>query len=170
VTTQVRTETAFDGSHWEATCPDGWTFRREMSLKGWPYVFETHPSVRLVINWGRDPRVNFGEGLTRAGIQSESVRLAYVETLMQARLREFNSLPKMLWRMFRPLRSFDREVTRRDAGEFAGFTHPKADGWAGFFSSEPWMFYVVLTAHPTLLERATQEALGIISSLRIKRA
>jgi hypothetical protein len=37
----VRTEPFFDGRYWTAECPEGWTFRKDTSVRGYPYVFET---------------------------------------------------------------------------------------------------------------------------------
>ena len=162
----VRTEPFFDGRYWTAECPEGWTFRKDTSVSGYPYVFETE-HCRLQLGTSSRTSINFGGGVTRPGITSEGVRKAYVMTLHE--VHHFGggdvSIGGWIWSMVRPMTASDHKVTRHDGGSLVGFTYQRENGWAGTFSDEPWIIYAsfICRASP---DSFSPVALGILASIR----
>jgi hypothetical protein len=167
---KVQTHRFFDGWCWEATCPVGWDFRQDKSVRGYPYVFETAPAFRLQLGTGRDSRVNFGEGLTRPGISSEAVRIAYVLTLQDARMR--NSSGGWAGFLFGPsLSKFDSLVESHDFGAISGFTSRGTGNlvWSGHFSAEPYAIYASFSGTGERVPQMSMEALSIVGSIRFRK-
>jgi hypothetical protein len=166
----VHTEPFFDGTRWEASCPAGWTFRHDKTVRGYPYVFESEPGCRLEVFAGRDPWINYGADISRPDITSEPLRIAYVMTLQQARMDAGDSLGAYVLGSLRGLRSFESRLRRHDFEGIAGFTSEKGGrGWAGHFTATPWSLYVHFSAPADEVAAKGAEALGILGTIQFRR-
>lgn len=165
----VRTDPFFDGLHWEARCLEGWTFRQDKSVRGFPYVFEAPGGYRLQVGTGRDVKINYGDGISCPGIASEPVRVAYVMTLQQAQMEGANTWPRYLWATARGMKRYRSKVRAHGSPCLAGFTYLTNRGWAGYFSAEPWMLYVRFTAPAGDTSDKSGEALRMIESIHLGR-
>jgi hypothetical protein len=166
----VRTSPFFDGTWWEATCPEGWKFRQDKSVKGYPYVFETESGYRLQLGWGRDSRINFGTRISRPDIDSEPLRIAYVVTLKQAQLAAGHSIPGFLWATLRGIRYRASEVQRHSYAGISGFTYPTKSGWAGTFVAAPWYLDASFARAHSPAQDMDREAFRILESLRFLKS
>lgn len=164
--TIVQTERFFDGTHWEATCPEGWTFRQDKSVDGFPYVFESQ-GYRLQLGTCRALTPNYGDDITRPDIKSEALRIAYVTTLQQARMTD----PIPLAWLFCPLTRYDSALRRHDFAKLSGFTYKARPPvlWAGWFTAEPWSIYAALSGPRERSAQRSEEALAILGSIRFTK-
>ena len=162
----VRTETFFDGSHFEGSCPTGWTFRRDKSVRGYPHVFEADPGYRLQLGWSRDVRINCGNGITRADIPCEPLRVAYVMTLHQAHWHGAHTIRRFIWASMRGIRRSESKIRRHDFPGMSGFTYQTGAGWAGWFTRAPRYLYVLFSRAAGSNQAREDETFEILKSLR----
>jgi hypothetical protein len=148
----VRTEAFFDASYWEAPCPDGWTFRRDMSVRGFPHVFEAERGYRLQIGWSRDVKLDFVGAFDCPWPEPEPMRIAYALTRMLA--SQGDGTPS--------------EVARHELRNLSGFISPLKTGWAGWLVRNPWYLYVVFTTPEKAGGVREQEAMSILDGLKIR--
>lgn len=168
----VRTEPFFGGAYWQADCPDGWGFRRDKSIDKYPYAFESDRGARLEIYTSLGTgRLNFAEGVTRPDIKSEPLRIAYVETLQDAKWSGVKSFLEYVWRSFRSLHRLDAKVRRRDLGNVVGFSYDTSDGWRGHLTTDcGWSLRIAFAAPEAVRTASNLEAEAILSSLQCSPA
>jgi hypothetical protein len=167
MTTLVNCERWFDGTFWSATVPEQWRVRRDFTIRGFPYVFESPADSRMQVGTSKNVELS-GYDYKEApeDIRSDDHRKAYLITLVQAR-----NDPSWAWRDF-PKLMFSlarrRAIMKRQVGALVGFTY---DGqsenrktWAGHFSAQPWMLYVYFSAPSGMFEADSETALLILAS------
>lgn len=76
-----------DGSWWEATLPDGWHWRRDKNIKGWPYVC-TLQEAKLIIHQAFSGAELHGYdwSIVPASVQQPLEREMYMGAAMDFRL------------------------------------------------------------------------------------
>jgi hypothetical protein len=171
----VRTDPFFDGSYWEASPPEGWAFRQDKSVRGYPHVFESPSGCRIQIGTARALKINYGVGVTRPGITSEAQRIAYVSTREQAWLEQGRgSVPTWFFASLRRAIGMTPAIEMHTLSGLVGFTHPLKSrdpaGWAGWFAGEPWSLFVRFTCPAAILEEGTRDALAILDSIRFRES
>jgi len=167
MTASVNCERWFDGTFWSTTVPEQWRFRRDFTIRGFPYVFESPTGSRMQVGTSKNVELS-GYDYKEApeDLKSEEHRKAYLMTLVQAR-----NDPGWSWRDFpRVIFSLARRraITKREVGVLVGFTYngrrEDRTTWAGFFSAQPWLLYVHFSAPSGAFEADTEIALLILAS------
>lgn len=170
---EVRADKWFEGSYWTATLPDDWTFRKDTTVRGFPYVLESAPATRLQIGETRDVRLSENMKWTRKDIGSEEHRKAYALTLMEASGSRSRTVGGLVKEGARRTIGLLPEVAKHSLGPLVGFTYELEEGdrvgWAGYFSAEPWMLYAKLLAPADVIEAKSAQAFEVLRSVKFRR-
>ena len=167
MTPSVNCEPWFDGTFWSATFPEQWRFRRDLTIRGFPYVFESPGGSRMQVGTSKNVRLSgYDTEEVPEELTSEDHRAVYLMTLVQARNNPVSysrDFPRVTFSL-----APQRTITKREVGALVGFTYSgrieERTTWAGFFSTEPWVLYVHFSAHSGTFRADSEIAFLILAS------
>lgn len=182
----VNCETWHDGTWWEAELPNSWSFRRDHSIKGWPYVFESLDGARLWIHSSKYNDISGWDSSLAPTALSHEQKKAFLLAASDAHMAaakpvDFSQANPIMLALRQHtevltrssnMRTAAEYLTRLDLGILVGFTYPRvepeATGWSGYFSHDPWMLRLRFIAPYDAATQASEIAKSITASIRFK--
>jgi len=147
----------YDNTQWEVDAPDDSSVIKDQSVKNFPHRLSSPSGTTLTIWVGKHVSVQRApwERPLPDALGSEAARKAYALAETQARLARGG------------------ELRERRFGLLSGFAfdlNDAAEGWEGYFVSEPWMVRARFERGRELVESDCVAAQAVLGSWRVREA
>jgi len=184
---KVRCEAWYDNTWWEALLPSGWTFRRDQTVKNWPYLFEAPNSSQLMIGASKNNKLSSGWNfsiapsdltheqkqaflLAASDVSQQDIPVIDIASMQPAEIALMQHA--LVMNRDSSLSAAAQKLTKHEFSELIGFAYqrktPWEITWAGYFSHDSWMIRAAFSALPDFAEADLQTVLSILESLRFK--